>query len=146
MSLKIEVVRPTKTTARTRQTISPEELRRIKWSPASDILASKANLQKHALNFIVNKLAVYNRERAIAYARAMLHHQTLGTAAPAPCSGRYEFASLHLAINSLPLLDVSDLEQGNTTVVMFSTVELGSTSFEGSNAIRGKKVLKTSTC
>lgn len=144
ISLKIEVVRPDKRGGRKRVTVEADDLRKIEWKSEAEIAASKKGLFKQALNMLVDQLATYNRLRAVKYARNMLHHQTLGNATPAPCSGRYEFAKLSLTLNALPLLDKDDLEQGDTTVVMFASAEL-SGRFEGKSALRGKKMLKTAT-
>lgn len=142
--MKIEVVRPAKHRSRNRVTIKSEELRKVMWEADTSIETSKLSLRKQALITLVNQIADYNRERAVRYARIMLHHQAQGTGTPAPCSGRYEFAELNLALKVLPLLEKDDLEQGDQTVVLFSTAELDAT-FKGKTALKGKKTLKAST-
>lgn len=144
ISLRIEVVRPEKPNSRKRVSIGTEDIHRVVWKSPGMIANSKEIMRKAALITLVDQLATYNRERAVKYARSMLHHQTLGTATPAPCSGRYEFARLSTTLHALPLLEESDLEHGDRTVILFSKAEL-SADFEGTEAVLGKKCIKVAT-
>ena len=109
------------------------------WLPAESFLESAKKLRVKALLYIANRVATYNRQRAVTFARNYLGRAWRNDLRV--WRKEHTYIRLESILNMLPLLSGDSIYDGPETVVLFGLSELPS-DWNGKSALMGGRTLE----
>jgi hypothetical protein len=111
----------------------------VDWLPAASFLGSTKNFRVKTLLHIANRIATYNRQRAVTFARNYLGRAWRNELRV--LRKEHTYLRLEAILNMLPLLSGDSIYDGPETVVLFGLSELPS-DWNGASALMGSRTLE----